>query len=33
MTTITIERARLEELLGEYWEIAFEEWATKGWNV
>lgn len=25
MTTITIERARLEELLGEYWEIAFEE--------
>jgi hypothetical protein len=25
MTTITIDRARLEELLGEYWEIAFEE--------
>lgn len=25
MTTITTDRARLEELLGEYWEIAFEE--------
>ena len=25
MTTSTIDRARLEELLGEYWEIAFEE--------
>ena len=25
MTTITTDRARLEELLGEYWEIAFDE--------
>ena len=25
MTTITTDRAGLEELLGEYWEIAFEE--------
>ena len=25
MTTSTIDRARLEELLGEYWEIAFDE--------
>ena len=25
MTTTTTDRARLEELLGEYWEIAFEE--------
>ena len=25
MTTTTPDRARLEELLGEYWEIAFEE--------
>ena len=25
MTTSTIDRARLEELLGKYWEIAFEE--------